>query len=97
MPQPVQYLLTAYYLILNTLAAAAACIDKRRAARGKWRISERTLLLLGFFGGAPGELLAMLLIRHKTKHAKFMVLLPLFILLHAALLGYFVFCNRKGM
>lgn len=86
MPETVRTVLTVYLAAINIAAAVAACADKRRAIRGRWRIPERTLLLLGFFGGAAGELLAMLLIRHKTKHAKFMVLLPLFCLLHAALL-----------
>ena len=86
MPVSLTTVLAVYYTAINLIAAVTAFVDKRRAIRGRWRIPERTLLLLGFFGGAPGELLAMLLIRHKTKHAKFMVLLPLFSLLHAALL-----------
>lgn len=86
MPETVRTVLAVYLAAINITAAVAACADKRRAIRGRWRIPERTLLLLGFFGGAAGELLAMLLIRHKTKHAKFMLLLPLFCLLHAALL-----------
>lgn len=88
MPETVRTVLAVYLAAINITAAVAACSDKRRAIRGRWRIPERTLLLLGFFGGAAGELLAMLLIRHKTKHAKFMVLLPLFCLLHAALLSW---------
>ncbi|MGN0479015.1 MAG: DUF1294 domain-containing protein [Hominenteromicrobium sp.] len=86
MPESIRTVLAVWFAAINLFAAAAACIDKRRAIRGKWRIPERTLLLLGFFGGAAGELIAMLLIRHKTRHPKFMVLLPLFCLLHAALL-----------
>ena len=86
MPVSLTTVLAVYYTAINLIAAVTAFVDKRRAIRGRWRIPERTLLLLGFFGGAAGELLAMLLIRHKTKHAKFMVLLPLFCLLHAALL-----------
>lgn len=86
MPETVRTVLAVYLAAINIAAVVAACADKCRAIRGRWRIPERTLLLLGFFGGAAGELLAMLLIRHKTKHAKFMLLLPLFCLLHAALL-----------
>lgn len=86
MPETVRTVLAVYLAAINIAAVVAAYADKRRAIRGRWRIPERTLLLLGFFGGAAGELLAMLLIRHKTKHAKFMLLLPLFCLLHAALL-----------
>ena len=46
-------------------------IDKARARRGAWRISERTLLLCGFLCGAAGALAAMQLFRHKTKHSYF--------------------------
>ena len=42
-------------------------VDKGKAKRGVWRISEKTLLLLSFFGGAAGGYLAMNLVRHKTK------------------------------
>lgn len=48
-------------------------IDKRRAKKGKWRISEKALLLTSFFGGAVGGFTAMQLFRHKTKHWYFNV------------------------
>ncbi len=59
-------------------------LDKIAARRHAWRIPERTLLLLGALGGAPAMLLTMLLIRHKTRHLKFMLGLPLLILLQCA-------------
>ena len=79
------------YLVMSTLALILYGLDKRAAQRHCWRIPERTLLLFGFFGGALGESAAMLLIRHKTKHLKFMLLLPLFILLQAAAVGLAVY------
>lgn len=88
MPEPFWYIAALYWAVINLAAAAAALIDKRRAKRGAWRIPERTLLLLGFFGGALGEYIAMRLIHHKTKHPKFMVLLPLFFVLHLAAIGF---------
>ena len=42
--------------------------DKRRAKKGQWRVPEKVLLSLSFFGGALGGSLAMKLLRHKTKH-----------------------------
>ena len=48
-------------------------IDKRKAKKGKWRISEKALLLTSFFGGAVGGFTAMQLFRHKTKHWYFNV------------------------
>ena len=91
MPKPVLYAAIVYFAAINLTAALLAVSDKRRARRGAWRIPERTLLLFGFFGGALGEFSAMLLIRHKTKHLKFMRRLPLFILLQAAAVGLAVY------
>lgn len=48
-------------------------IDKRKAKKGKWRISEKALLLTSFFGGAVGGFTAKQLFRHKTKHWYFNV------------------------
>ena len=81
----------AYLVLINLLGFGLMAFDKSCARRGAWRIPERTLLLFGFFGGALGEFTAMLLIRHKTKHLKFMLLLPLFILLQAAAVGLAVY------
>ncbi len=79
-------LIFVYLALLNLFTVLYTVADKRHARKKAWRVPERSLLLLGFFGGALGEFLTMLLIRHKTAKPKFMVLLPLFILMHAALL-----------
>lgn len=68
-------------------------IDKFRARRNWWRIPESVLLLFAFAGGAVGALLGMLAFRHKTQHAKFVILVPLFIVLHAVLV-YFLIKNN---
>lgn len=75
-----------YLVILNFAAAITAIADKRRAKRHAWRISETTLLMLGLIGGALLEWITMLMIRHKTRHPKFMISLPLFAALHAGIL-----------
>lgn len=84
--EPLLFTLAVYYFILNVAAIVLTVSDKRRAKRKAWRIPERTLLLLGAAGGAFGEFFTMLCIRHKTKHLKFMLTLPLFIVLHVLLL-----------
>lgn len=53
--------------------------------KGKWRVPEDTLLFVALLGGAVGEYITMRLILHKTRHKKFMITLPVFILLQAAL------------
>jgi len=82
---------TAIYLLAtNAIAFAAYGIDKWKARHGKWRISEATLILLAFIGGALGALLGMKVFRHKTQHWKFKILVPLALLLWIAGLGYIV-------
>jgi uncharacterized membrane protein YsdA (DUF1294 family) len=51
-------------------------MDKYRAKRGSWRVSEKTLLLCALFGGGIGGVAGMYLLRHKTRHMKFRVLIP---------------------
>lgn len=77
-----------YYLVLNLISFTLFGLDKRRARRGKWRISERALLLSSVLGGAAGSLLAMLLFRHKTRKAKFFLTVPLLFALHLFLASF---------
>ena len=83
-------ILLAALLLMNLLAFALYGIDKLKAKKGAWRIPEATLLLVAFLGGSLGALLGMELFRHKTKHAKFKILVPLFLVLHIAL-GVYMF------
>ncbi len=62
-----------YLALFSIVAFVLYAVDKRRAARHKWRISEGTLLGVSFVGGSVGGLLAMQLVRHKTKHWYFYV------------------------
>ena len=50
-----------------------------------WRVPEAQLLLISALGGSPAMLLTMLLIRHKTRKAKFMVGIPLIMILQAVI------------
>lgn len=59
-----------YLIFLASLSFLNFCVygvDKWKAVRGTWRIPEKTLLGLSFFGGAVGGLLAMNVVRHKTR------------------------------
>ena len=75
---------------VNLVAFVLYGVDKVKAKKGAWRISEATLLLVSFLGGSMGALLGMELFRHKTRHVKFRVLVPLFLILHIAL-GVYIF------
>lgn len=78
-------------LLVNIVAFAAYGIDKRKAQKGGWRIPESTLLLLAFFGGAIGALMGMRVFHHKTKHWKFKILVPLFLVLQLALIVWLIY------
>lgn len=74
------------YLIIANLCAFGICgVDKKRAIKGRRRIPEKALLLACLFGGAWGFQIGMLAFRHKTKHLKFKVLVPLLSLVWLAI------------
>ena len=81
-----EYLNCLIYAIIawNVFVFAMYGVDKRKAKKGNRRISEKTLLTAAFFVGSVGAMLGMSIFRHKTKHWKFKILLPLFTLLHVA-------------
>lgn len=79
-----------YILIINLISSLLTVIDKRKAVRNKWRITEGALLLAGFQGGAFGEYVTMKKIRHKTRHKKFMIGLPLILFLHVILIIFII-------
>ena len=83
-------ILLLYFSIISIVATVLAVLDKRKAIKGKRRIPEKTLMTVGFFGGATAELITMKLIRHKTKHKKFMIGLPAEILLHIIIITLMV-------
>ncbi|MCL1859375.1 MAG: DUF1294 domain-containing protein [Oscillospiraceae bacterium] len=60
--------------------------DKRKARRGKRRISEKALLVTTFFMGGIGAFFGIIIYRHKTKHLKFKILVPLFAILNIAVI-----------
>ena len=70
-----------YLLIINIIAFFTMLIDKKRAKKNKWRISEPTLLGLALFGGSIGSILGMHLFRHKTKKKRFTIGLPVILIL----------------
>ena len=73
---------------VNVVTFALYGIDKYRAKKGRWRIPERTLLLLPLLGGSVGGILGMAAFHHKTRHWYFRVGLPAMFLFQAALAVY---------
>jgi uncharacterized membrane protein YsdA (DUF1294 family) len=88
-------------VVMNFAAFAAFGIDKSRAERGEWRISEATLLLLAFFGGTIGAYAGRYLFRHKTRKQPFCGSLHRIAVLQligvAALIAYVRFGDALGL
>ena len=74
-----------YLTIINAIAFALKLADKAWARKNLWRIPERTLFTAAILGGSVGSLLGMYLARHKTKHLKFVIGIPVILAAQIAL------------
>jgi len=74
--------LIVYYSLLNIFAWILMGIDKKRAIKNKWRISENMLMSLSILGGCVGTLIGMVTFKHKLSKKKFTITIPLFIVFH---------------
>ncbi len=83
-----------YLIIINVVAFALMLIDKNKAKRRQYRIPEATLIGSAILGGSIGAWLGMYSVRHKTKHLKFTLGIPL-IFLAQAVLAVLVLYLRK--
>ena len=88
-----QYLLI-YLLILNAAGFLLMLIDKKKAQLGRWRIRESTLLTVAVLGGSLGTMMGMRLFRHKTKHLKFSLGVPM-ILVIQVMTAIFLLISKK--
>jgi len=77
-----------YLLIINLTAFIMYFSDKTRAIKRRWRIPEATLLFIAALGGSLGAFAAMKVFRHKTKHPKFYITVPLLVIFHIAVIIY---------
>ena len=77
-----------YLLAVNIATFFLYGIDKYKAKKGRWRISEATLLMMAVIGGSIGAWVGMRLWHHKTMHKKFKYGIPIIIILQVALVVY---------
>lgn len=70
-------LLLLYLLIINAAGFVLMLVDKLKAKKKLWRIPEATLMTIAALGGSVGSLIGMYTVRHKTKHLKFTLGIPL--------------------
>ncbi|MCL2527000.1 MAG: DUF1294 domain-containing protein [Defluviitaleaceae bacterium] len=76
----------AAVVVMNIVTFGLYAIDKRRAIKKEWRISEATLILCAFLMGGIGAALGMRIIRHKTDKPKFKILVPVAVVLNLVLI-----------
>lgn len=69
-------LILLYILTINAVAFLCMLLDKLWAKKNMRRIPERRLMLMAALGGSPGILFGMYLVRHKTRHLKFTLGVP---------------------
>ncbi len=81
--------LAIYLMLINLTGFLLMGIDKHKARKGRWRIRERTLMLVAALGGALGSWAGMATFHHKTKHRLFTIGVPLFLVLQIAAFLYF--------
>ena len=79
-----------YLTIINAIAFALMLTDKANARKKLWRIPERVLFTAALLGGSVGSLLGMYLARHKTKHPKFVIGIPVILVIQVVLIVVFL-------
>jgi len=88
----ISYLLI-YFLVLSVVGFLIMGLDKWKAKRGRWRISEQMLFLVALLGGAAGSTAGMHIFHHKTKHWYFKYGFPAILMLQAAAFAAFLYWN----
>ena len=73
-------LLANYIILINLIGITLMFLDKRKAVKNRWRISENTLMFTALVGGSLGILIGMYTFRHKTKHKKFIIGVPVLLI-----------------
>ena len=81
-------IILGYLLAVNIATFFLYGIDKYKAKKGKWRVSEATLLMMAVIGGSIGAWAGMRLWHHKTMHKKFKYGIPIIIIFQVALAVY---------
>ncbi|WP_026584345.1 DUF1294 domain-containing protein [Bacillus sp. J33] len=78
------------YLLMNVIGFYLMKLDKEKAKKNQYRISEKNLWLVAFLSGAAGMAFGMNTFRHKTKHLQFKMGLPVLAFLEAGLILYLI-------
>ena len=74
-----------YLIVINVIAFLLYGIDKEKARKGRWRISEKELILVAVIGGSVGAFFGMHFFHHKTRHWYFRYGIPVIVILQIRL------------
>ena len=88
---PLWQYLAVFLAVMSAFLFCMMGLDKNRARRGGWRISERTRFVFALLGGAVGGTIGMFVFHHKTRHLAFRLCFPLLTAAQLALCGYLLF------
>lgn len=90
-------LLLYYLIVINATGLLIMLIDKHNAVHSLRRIPERSLLLVALIGGSFGSLCGMYLFRHKTRHLKFSLGLPVIFAVQLIAMSILLFAKPNNM
>lgn len=79
---------SCYVAVMSVIAFLMYGADKMFAVKDMRRISEAVLLLIALVGGSIGALLGMIVFRHKTRHLKFQIGVPVILVCQLIAVGY---------
>lgn len=82
-----------YLIVINLVSFIMMFLDKRNAQKHKWRIPERRLFLYALLFGGIGIWFGMYILRHKTKHKKFVIGIPAIMAVQFTII-YFLNLNK---
>lgn len=88
----IEYIIIAYFVLMNMAGLFVMLSDKKRAEKHRWRIPEKTLFLASILGGSIGTWVGMYLFRHKTKHWYFVIGMPAILIIQVAVIALLLIC-----
>lgn len=79
-----------YLIVINLIGLFIMYLDKKKAMYGRWRIPEKSLIIIALLGGSIGCMIGMKLFRHKTQKIKFVLGYPTILIAELILIIYFL-------
>lgn len=79
-----------YFIVINLIGFFVMWLDKKKAIKGSWRISEKTLFLITALGGGIGTIAGMYIFRHKTQKLGFVIGFPFITILEIILIIWLI-------